>query len=29
MTTSNAKNVFPLAVKGDFDDCQNYVKKCS
>ena len=27
MTTSNAKNVFPLAVKGDFDDCQNYVKK--
>ena len=27
MTTSNEKNVFPLAVKGDFDDCQNYVKK--
>ena len=27
MTTSGASNVFPLAVKGDFDDCQNYVKK--
>ena len=27
MTTSNEKNVFPLAVRGDFDDCQNYVKK--
>ena len=27
MTTSNASNVFPIAIKGDFDDCQNYVKK--
>ena len=27
MTTSGANNVFPLAVKGNFDDCQNQVKK--
>ena len=27
MTTSNASNVFPLSVKGNFDDCQNHVKK--
>ena len=27
MTTSNSNNVYPLAVKGDFDDCQNYVKR--
>ena len=27
MTTSNADNVFPLSVKGNFDDCQNHVKK--
>ena len=27
MTTSGASNVFPLAVKGNFDDCQNQVKK--
>ena len=27
MTTSNSSNVFPLSVKGNFDDCQNHVKK--
>ncbi len=27
MTTSNASNVFPVSVKGNFDDCQNHVKK--
>ena len=27
MTTSNADNVFPLSIKGNFDDCQNHVKK--
>lgn len=26
MTTFNKKNVFNLAIKGDFDDCQNLVK---
>ena len=27
MTTSGAANVYTLAIKGDFDDCQRYVKK--
>ena len=27
MTTVKSKNVFNIAVKGTFDDCQNIVKK--
>ncbi len=27
MTTVNAKNIFNLAIKGNFDDCQSMVKK--
>ena len=27
MTTSGAANVHTLAIDGDFDDCQRYVKK--
>ena len=27
MTTSGAANVHTLAIEGDFDDCQRYVKK--
>lgn len=27
MTTSGSANVFPIAINGDFDDCQDHVKK--
>ena len=27
MTTSNSSNVFPIAINGDFDNCQDHVKR--